>query len=54
MNFAGISAMAPDADSLQYALSLLERHFAERTVAVEGGVASYREIHGSRSPVKKI
>lgn len=44
MNFAGISAMAPDADSLQHALSLLERHFAERTVAVEGGVASYREI----------
>lgn len=44
MNFAGISAMAPEADSLQHALSLLERHFAERTVAVEGGVVSYREI----------
>lgn len=44
MNFAGISAMAPEADSLQYALSLLERHFAERTVAVEGGAVSYREI----------
>ncbi|WP_082551443.1 alpha/beta fold hydrolase [Massilia sp. Root351] len=44
MNFAGISAMAPEADGLQYALSLLERHFAERTVAVEGGMVSYREI----------
>jgi len=44
MNFAGISAKAPEADGLQHALSLLERHFAERTVAVEGGVVSYREI----------
>jgi pimeloyl-ACP methyl ester carboxylesterase len=44
MNFAGISAMAPEADGLQYALSLLERHFAERTVGVDGGVVSYREI----------
>jgi pimeloyl-ACP methyl ester carboxylesterase len=37
-------AIAPEADSLQTALSELQRHFPERTVAVDGGIVSYREL----------
>lgn len=35
---------AAEADGLQHALSLLERHFPEQLVAVDGGGVSYREI----------
>ncbi|MES2259829.1 MAG: alpha/beta hydrolase [Pseudomonadota bacterium] len=38
------SAISPEVDGLQHALSLLERDFPERSVAVEGGTVSYREI----------
>jgi len=35
---------AAEADGLQHALSLLDRHFPERVLAVDGGNISYREI----------
>lgn len=38
------AAPAPEADSLHSALLQLERRFPERSVAVDGGVASYREL----------
>lgn len=37
-------AIAPQVDDLQSALSLLERRFPERCIAIDGGVVSFREI----------
>ena len=37
-------AIAPEADALQLALSELQQRFPERSVAVDGGIVSYREL----------
>lgn len=43
-------AIAPEADSLQRALSELARRFPERSVAVEGGTVSCRELLADTAP----
>lgn len=37
-------AIAPEADALQLALSELQQRFPERSVAIDGGTVSYREL----------
>lgn len=44
MNHAAPESLAPEADSLQSAMLLLEQRFPARSVAVDGGVVSYREL----------
>lgn len=43
-------AIAPEADSLQSALSALESRFPERCVAVDGGIVTYRELATGPAP----
>lgn len=43
-------AIAPEVDDLQSALSVLERRFPERRVAIDGGVVSCRELDASAAP----
>lgn len=44
------SAIAPQADGLQAALAGLQQHFPERTVAVDGGTVSFRELRAADAP----